>query len=272
MPRYTLSPDRDDPLQALSKLERKRAQNRIAQRNYSMYPILVNYNHRMQCTHLFCFLGQNQKQRMLALEVAAAHSLDAGLIRPPTQTPPKSDSTESNPTPYMSATNQLDLSPEHHEPLSRDTDYLFGTDQFAASPPSLRHGQPALHIALKTGNSDMVRLLLKSGADMARQDSSEGNSALHVAASSGREDIVRLLLDQPNAPLGNLEMANFLGQTPLFMAVQSDNEAVTAQLLDAGADISVKDSMGNSVLHLAVERESIPIAALLLARGAHVDD
>ena len=37
MPRYTFSPDREDPLQALSKLERKRAQNRIAQRNYRMF-------------------------------------------------------------------------------------------------------------------------------------------------------------------------------------------------------------------------------------------
>ena len=204
---------------------------------------------------------------MLALEAAAAQSLNTDLIRP-TQTPPKSDSTESNPTPYMTTANQLDLSPDHDS-----ADYLFGADQFVASPPSLRHGQPALHIALKTGNGDMVKLLLKNGADVARQDSSEGNTALHVAASSGREDLVRLLLDQHSAPLGNnLEMANFLGQTPLFMAVLGGNEAVAQQLLDAGADINVKDSMGNSVLHLAVERESIPIATLLLARGAHVDD
>lgn len=206
---------------------------------------------------------------MLALEAAAAQTLNTDLIRP-TQTPPKSDSTEStNPTPYMTTANQLDLSPDHDS-----ADYLFGADQFVASPPSLRHGQPALHIALKTGNGDMVKLLLKNGADVARQDSSEGNTALHVATSSGREDLVRLLLDHHSPPpLGNnLEMANFLGQTPLFMAVQGDNEAVAKLLLDAGADINVKDSMGNSVLHLAVERESITIATLLLARGAHVDD
>lgn len=218
--------------------------------------------------------GQNQKQRLLALEAAAAAQLDGGRVRPHTQTPPKSDSAESNPTPYLTTTaGPLDLSPEAQEPLSHETDYIFGTEsQFVGSPPSLRHGQPALHIALKTGNRGMVKLLLKNGADMLRQDSSEGNTALHVAAGAGREELVRLLLDQETTTPTSLEMANFLGQTPLFMAVQSCNEAVTALLLEAGADVNVKDSMGNSVLHMAVERESISIATMILAKGAGVDD
>lgn len=223
------------------------------------------------------YLGQNQKQRILALEAVAAQTMEVGYIRPTTQTPPKSDSAESSShhahAPYMSTCpTQLDLSPPEHDTITRDSDYIFGpgtgtsSDTFV-SASNLRHSQPALHAAIRTGNKEMVRLLLKNRADVARQDS-DGNSALHVAAGLGRDDLVSMLLDH----VASVDMVNYLGQTPLFMAVQSGCEAVVIVLLDGGADIHIKDSIGNSPLHQAVHRESIPIATLLLARGANVDD
>lgn len=53
-------------------------------------------------------------------------------------------------------------------------------------------------------------------------------------------------------------------QTPLHLAVITKQEAVVEDLLRAGADLSLLDRLGNSVLHLAAKEGQDKILSILL--------
>lgn len=53
-------------------------------------------------------------------------------------------------------------------------------------------------------------------------------------------------------------------QTPLHLAVITKQEAVVEDLLRAGADLSLLDRLGNSVLHLAAKEGHDKILGILL--------
>ncbi|KAL4858033.1 TPR and ankyrin repeat-containing protein 1 [Chlorella vulgaris] len=105
----------------------------------------------------------------------------------------------------------------------------------------LCEGSTALHRALVADAPDMVRLLLESGADptiLTRQDG-RVTSALHLAAAS-RE------------------------QRPLLEAML---ETIPPERLPSVLNTLV-DAGDNSLLHVAVARGAVPLAQLLLDKGA----
>jgi ankyrin repeat protein len=111
----------------------------------------------------------------------------------------------------------------------------------------------------------LCRVLLERGAEIRRQDSN-GQTALHLAVKNGSKGLIKLLL-KDNDP----NVKDDLGRTALFQAVQSENEMVTKQLLDAHIDVNSKDTFGEVALHLAVESGSESLSLLLLEYGADVD-
>ncbi|KAI5620092.1 notch-regulated ankyrin repeat-containing protein A [Silurus asotus] len=58
-------------------------------------------------------------------------------------------------------------------------------------------GQTALHQSVIAGNLELVKLLVKFGADI-RLANREGWSALHIAAFGGHQDIVLYLITKAN--------------------------------------------------------------------------
>lgn len=134
--------------------------------------------------------------------------------------------------------------------------------ELASLPPS----RTPLQIAIQNKNASLVHLLLREGADVARQDHN-GSTALHLAVESGQEDIVHAILKRasnPNEP-------DYSGRTALFRAIEAGDHAVARLLLDSASDPNLKDMWGNTALHLAVEANSETLALLLLGYGAHVD-
>lgn len=106
------------------------------------------------------------------------------------------------------------------------------------------------------GETDVVRLLLKRGADIQAKDK-YGNAPLMgascqcaMATMNGTYDIVKIMLEKGADPNGR----NQEGTTPLMLAsgMQGD-PAVLKLLLDAGADPSVKDKHGDTALALAIK-------------------
>jgi ankyrin repeat protein len=83
----------------------------------------------------------------------------------------------------------------------------------------------------------------------------------------GHIGLLKLLLEHSAKP----DEINFSGQTPLYLAVQSENEDAVQFLLEAIADINIKDVMGNAILHVAVETGSVSIVDLLLSNGADIN-
>ena len=158
---------------------------------------------------------------------------------------------------------------------------------------------PDLLIIAADSTPSVIELLVDNGADVngigVEKTFADPCTALQLACLHGRADNVSVLLAKGADP--NLGRGRW-GTTPLFAAVRvacrgnfeplclllqhganpnvpgvlqdaaANSDAVTA-LLDAGADINLLDTLGQSALWHAVHAGSEPSIALLLKRGAN---
>ena len=98
----------------------------------------------------------------------------------------------------------------------------FGADLNAAD----REGRTALMLAVGCGKADVVPILLQAGVDVNVQDI-EGSTAL--------------IYDLNNA---DVNMSGDSGCTALIIAADADNEFAVRRLVEAGADVFARYSMG----------------------------
>jgi ankyrin repeat protein len=131
-----------------------------------------------------------------------------------------------------------------------------------------RFGNTPLHVACSKGNEEIVRLLLKKGANVDAQNR-QRSIPLHVACGRGNVEIVELLLKQGTG----VNVQNKCGDTPLHIAFRKGNEKTVELLLDAGVDVNVQGRFGNTPLHYAClsGRADVEIVKLLLDAGADIN-
>ncbi|KAG1661828.1 Ankyrin repeat domain-containing protein 17 [Nymphon striatum] len=121
-----------------------------------------------------------------------------------------------------------------------------------------------LMCAASSGNLDIVKLLLKNGADINAQ-SLTGNTPLMCACSGGFEDIVRLLLSEG----ASIEDHNENGHTPLMEAASAGHVPIAKILLEHGAGINTHSSeFKESALTLACYKGHVEMVRFLLQAGA----
>ncbi|MCU1259795.1 MAG: globin [Bryobacterales bacterium] len=129
-------------------------------------------------------------------------------------------------------------------------------------------GRTLLHGAAAAGNLAIVELLLRLGAEPDITDAG-GHTPLYCVANEcklrGGENVVRALV-QAGASVDACDGVKRC--TALHMAARRDNVEVAEALLDCGAVIDVRDSLGDTPLRRAVNCNSTEVASLLLARGA----
>ena len=80
--------------------------------------------------------------------------------------------------------------------------------------------------------------------------------------------LLKILLDYdiyPDVSYDNLP-------TPIQLAVKNNFETGINQLIDAGADLGVKDSNGNNLLHLAAQMDRINLIHLFVQRGVSANE
>ena len=107
-----------------------------------------------------------------------------------------------------------------------------------------------------------------------------GNTALNYAAMKNNLDIVKLLVKAG----ANLEKENDNGETPLYNAVHHNNIEIVKFLIESGANINTAESISHySPLHLALfcpdlhgfnvdtHKNYFNIATLLIKSGANLD-
>jgi ankyrin repeat protein len=137
--------------------------------------------------------------------------------------------------------------------------------------PNARDDQrfDALTIAAAQNDIDMVRIVLERGAAAGNVTGPYDGTALSAAAHRGHLDIVRVLI-AAKAPLDHV---NARGWTALIETVVLGNGgpnfvAIVKALVEAGADVDIKDRHGLTALSYARQRRYQEIVDILEpARG-----
>ncbi|CAD6441286.1 cb3ba11b-506d-45aa-9e63-7c7903804476 [Sclerotinia trifoliorum] len=147
-----------------------------------------------------------------------------------------------------------------------DTKIVSQLIEHKADPNAITDMQDTcLHEAAKNGHDEVIKQLVVEGAnaDLARLH--DGYTPLHLAAENGHTKAVEVLLH-----VAYLNVRNDLGRTPLHCACLKGHENVINSLLDANADVSVRDYEMRTPLEIAIEvgisdevREKIQSRAIL---------
>jgi len=112
---------------------------------------------------------------------------------------------------------------------------------------------------------NVVKLLLKKGADVNKKEAKEGITALMYATEKGHTGILKLLLDNG----AEVNAKDNDGMTAIFLVTPpnpSHLEAISL-LLDKGADANVKDKDGMTALALARKNGNEAVAKILEEAG-----
>jgi len=122
----------------------------------------------------------------------------------------------------------------------------------------------SLMMAVANGNSAMVELLLKHGADVTRTNN-HGKTALMMAVNAGNLDIIKAILSTKN----NKVNQNNFSDPALSLAVKTKNIAMIQELLSIEKiDVNNQNTWGWSPLMFASVQGSIDVVQLLLDKGA----
>ena len=160
-------------------------------------------------------------------------------------------------------------------------------------------GDTILHVAIQTGDDQVVKVLLDHGADVTARNA-HGETPLELAALQGSATVMRTLLRggakvvSPNALLaraawaGNVAVAQILlskgadvnggavpgskdKSSPMHSAVMGEMPDMVEYLIRSGADVNVVNAGGLTPLHLASQSIYPQIARILLEHGAKVN-
>lgn len=121
--------------------------------------------------------------------------------------------------------------------------------------------------ATQYGAINRVRELVDAGFDVNQPDS-ETVTLLHWAAINNRREIIAYLLEK-----GAIvdAVGGELNATPLHWATRQGHLGGCVQLMQSGADPSLRDAEGCSCIHLAAQFGHTALVAYFIARGVNPD-
>uniref|UniRef100_A0A667ZQ08 Transient receptor potential cation channel, subfamily A, member 1b n=1 Tax=Myripristis murdjan TaxID=586833 RepID=A0A667ZQ08_9TELE len=152
--------------------------------------------------------------------------------------------------------------PEFREEVGHTTEgHINYQDKSMSSP---------LHLAVRGGNIDAIRLCIVTGAKIDQQQV-DRSTALHFACTQGATEVVKLMLSSYHPVEDIINLPDGACQTPLHRATIFDHTEVAEYLISLGADINSVDCKGNTPLLLATSCGAWRVVALLLSKGANVN-
>uniref|UniRef100_A0A8C8CUF9 RHD domain-containing protein n=1 Tax=Oncorhynchus tshawytscha TaxID=74940 RepID=A0A8C8CUF9_ONCTS len=125
-----------------------------------------------------------------------------------------------------------------------------------------RQAEALFHYAV-TGD---VRYLLAPQRHLMTAQDENGDTGLHLGVIHSQTDVVRSLAQVLSVLPGEevLNMRNDLYQTPLHLAVITQQKEAAEALVLAGADVTLSDRHGNTALHLATQQKEGGMVGFLL--------
>ena len=137
-----------------------------------------------------------------------------------------------------------------------------------------KRGWSLLYELVPFANCKVLSLLLLGGAEVNKQTMDRGKTPLHVAASVGRNpEAVEVLLDMGADP----NVADHCGWTPLHLAILFCPSTIVEMLLNKGAETHHlaqtlgKFYPGGTALHMATKRGLKDKVRLLIDAGAEIN-
>jgi len=132
-----------------------------------------------------------------------------------------------------------------------------------------KKGLTALHKAVRSGNLNIVQLLIEEGrANIDMQASKEFDccTALQDASFYGYREIVQYLLEHE----ASVDQRNAQGRTALHRAVYKNHSAIVQLLLDCGADLNARENTARTAIHWAAFFGHLDTFKCLLENGADI--
>jgi len=133
-------------------------------------------------------------------------------------------------------------------------------------------GWTVLQLASKTGQTEIIKLLLEYKADVnANPGGNNGRTAVQAASGGGHLEVVKLLLEH-GADV-NANPARLHGRTALQAASEGGHLEVVKLLLEQRADVNANPALldGRTALQAASERGHLEVVKLLLEHKADVN-
>lgn len=196
--------------------------------------------------------------------VAAVHHGDANRALALTESPPLQIYFQGNRAVYAALLALMIASGD-----STMGDYV--RSKLRADPVLVQErfsGRTLLHGAAAAGSLPAVELLLDLGAEPDVIDAG-GHTPLYCVANeckeAGSANVVRALI-RAGARVNARDGVKHC--TALHMAARRGNVEIAEVLLECGADIEARDSLGDTPLRRSVNCGQTRVAALLLSRGA----
>jgi uncharacterized protein len=122
-----------------------------------------------------------------------------------------------------------------------------------------------LVMAAYKGYTEIVKLLLEAGADIAAVDPDMKATALHAAAYAGRTEAAKLLIAYK---IDIDKQGPYNGYTALHDAIWQNNIETAKVLIEAKANVKIKSKDGQTPLELARARNRKEIIALIEQKEA----
>ncbi|HEY3328966.1 MAG TPA: ankyrin repeat domain-containing protein [Capsulimonadaceae bacterium] len=121
--------------------------------------------------------------------------------------------------------------------------------------------------AVKAGDHATVAELLAANPSLATIADAEASTPLHYAAWKGHSEIAKLLIGS-GADIAARNRNDHWGTSPLHAAAHANNTALVTLLIDSGADINATDDNGKTPLFHTSFHKATAAAKLLRAKGA----
>jgi ankyrin repeat protein len=131
-------------------------------------------------------------------------------------------------------------------------------------PPQPR--APHLHYAASTGIEDVVEFLVISHSRNVKSRCLDNKTALSIASQMGHSKVARFLLEHG----ADMEIRDSIGWGPLRQASSEGHVEVVQLLLEFGADVEAKNQYNNNALMFASVRGHLAVVRVLLEHGANV--
>lgn len=132
-----------------------------------------------------------------------------------------------------------------------------------------REGQYPLWHAVWNNDGEMVRLLIRYGADVNQKFKAKkaGISCLHIASQEGFLNIVQILVEN-GAGVDEKGAGN---QTALRVAARNGRTDIVKYLMEKGAEIDTRGDDQATPLEAAAGKGHMDIVEMLLAAGANIN-